>query len=57
VAVIGAVFFMISDSLPAWDRFAGCMRVPALLVLSGDWLAQRYSRDRHSGTDLPGLSV
>jgi Na+/citrate or Na+/malate symporter len=40
MTVIGAVFFMTSDSLPAWDRFAGGVPVPALLVLSSDWLAQ-----------------
>jgi YhhN family len=40
MAVIGTVFFMISDCLPAWDRFDGGVPVPALLVLSSDWLAQ-----------------
>ena len=40
MAAIGAVLFMISDSLLAWDRFAGGVPMPALLVLSSYWLAQ-----------------
>lgn len=39
-AAIGAVLFMVSDSLLAWDRFAGGVPMPALLVLSSYWLAQ-----------------
>ena len=40
LAAIGAVFFMVSDSLLAWDRFGGGVPMPALLVLSSYWLAQ-----------------
>lgn len=40
MAAIGAVFFMISDSLLAWDRFAGGVPVPALLVLGTYYVAQ-----------------
>ena len=40
MAAIGAVLFMVSDSLLAWDRFSGGVPMPALLVLSSYWLAQ-----------------
>jgi uncharacterized membrane protein YhhN len=39
-AATGAMFFVLSDSLLAWDRFAGNVPVPSLLVLSSYWLAQ-----------------
>lgn len=40
MAAIGAVLFMISDSLLAWDRFVGGVPVPALLVLGTYYAAQ-----------------
>jgi len=40
LAAMGAVLFMVSDSLLAWDRFAGGVPMPGLLVLSSYWLAQ-----------------
>lgn len=39
-AAIGAVAFVLSDSLLAWDRFAGNVPAPALTVLASYWLAQ-----------------
>ncbi len=39
-AAIGAVLFMVSDSLLAWDRFAGGVPAPALLVLGTYYAAQ-----------------
>ncbi len=40
LAAIGAVLFMVSDSLLAWDRFAGGVPAPALLVLGTYYAAQ-----------------
>lgn len=40
LAAIGAVLFMVSDSLLAWDRFAGGVPAPALLVLATYCAAQ-----------------
>lgn len=39
-AAFGAVAFVVSDSLLAWDRFVGGVPMPALLILSSYWLAQ-----------------
>ncbi len=39
-AAIGAVAFVLSDSLLAWERFAGNVPAPALTVLASYWLAQ-----------------
>lgn len=40
LAAVGAVLFMVSDSLLAWDRFAGGVPAPALLVLGTYYAAQ-----------------
>lgn len=40
LAAIGAVLFMVSDSLLAWDRFAGGVPARALLVLGTYYAAQ-----------------
>ena len=40
VAAIGAVLFMVSDSLLAWDRFAGGVPARALMVLGTYYAAQ-----------------
>ncbi len=40
LAAIGAVLFMVSDSLLAWDRFAGGVPARALLVLATYYAAQ-----------------
>ncbi len=40
LAAIGAVLFLVSDSLLAWDRFAGGVPAPALLVLGTYYAAQ-----------------
>lgn len=40
LAAIGAVLFMVSDSLLAWDRFVGGVPAPALLVLGTYYAAQ-----------------
>lgn len=40
LAAIGAVLFMVSDSLLAWDRFGGGVPARALLVLGTYYLAQ-----------------
>lgn len=40
LAAIGAVLFMVSDSLLAWDRFAGGVPASALLVLGTYYAAQ-----------------
>lgn len=39
-AAVGAVCFVVSDSLLAWDRFAGNIPMPALLVLGTYYIAQ-----------------
>jgi uncharacterized membrane protein YhhN len=39
-AAVGAIAFVLSDSLLAWDRFAAAVPMPALLVLASYWLAQ-----------------
>jgi uncharacterized membrane protein YhhN len=39
-AAAGAVCFVVSDSLLAWDRFAGNIPMPALLVLGTYYVAQ-----------------
>ncbi|MBK0013770.1 lysoplasmalogenase [Stenotrophomonas sp. S41] len=39
-AAVGAVFFVASDSLLAWDRFAGGLPLASLLVLSTYYAAQ-----------------
>ena len=39
-AAAGAVCFVVSDSLLAWDRFAGNIPMPALLVLGTYYIAQ-----------------
>jgi uncharacterized membrane protein YhhN len=39
-AATGAVCFVVSDSLLAWDRFAGNIPMPALLVLGTYYIAQ-----------------
>lgn len=40
LAAAGAVCFVVSDSLLAWDRFAGNIPMPALLVLGTYYVAQ-----------------
>ncbi len=40
MAATGAVIFMVSDSLLAWDRFVGGVPAPALLVLGTYYAAQ-----------------
>ena len=40
LAAIGAVLFMVSDSLLAWDRFAGGVPARALMVLGTYYAAQ-----------------
>ena len=39
-AAAGGACFVVSDSLLAWDRFAGGVPLSALLVLSTYWIAQ-----------------
>lgn len=39
-AAVGALLFVASDSLLAWDRFAGTVPAPALAVLATYFLAQ-----------------
>jgi hypothetical protein len=40
LAALGGVAFVASDSLLAWDKFAGGIPMPALLVLATYWFAQ-----------------
>ena len=50
-AAIGAVLFVASDSLLAWDRFAGGLPLASLLVLSTYYAAQ-YAIARSVGRQL-----
>lgn len=50
-AAIGAVFFVISDSVLAWDRFGGGLPAASLCVLSTYYAAQ-YCIARSASPDI-----